>query len=252
MVNLSTLEGYGNRTLEICRYQDYCPNGLQVAGRDQIRTLVTGVTASERFLKAAISAGADAVLVHHGYFWKGEDSALVGMKYRRIRFLIQNEVALLAYHLPLDCHTEFGNNAQLAKRFGLNVTDQHAVGGVQGLLWEGELAEPESAAQFIARVSHSLQRDCLAVGRQDHDIRRVAWCSGGGQRFLNDAAGLGVDAYISGEISEQTTHEAEEQGVLYIAAGHHATERYAVQAFGAHLARQFDIIHQHIDIDNPA
>ena len=252
MVNLSTLVGYGNRTLNICSYQDYCPNGLQVSGCEEIRTLVTGVTASERFLDAAISAGADAVLVHHGYFWKGEGSALVGMKYRRIQRLIQNNVALLAYHLPLDCHAEFGNNAQLAKRFGLTVTAQHKAGGVDGLLWEGELSEPEAAAQFIARVSGSLDRDCLAVGRQDHDVQRVAWCSGGGQRFLNDAVGLGVDAYISGEISEQTTHEAEEQGILYIAAGHHATERYAVQAFGAHLARQFDIIHKHIDIENPA
>lgn len=252
MVNLSTLTDYGNRTLEICRYQDYCPNGLQVAGRDEIRTLVTGVTASERFLEAAIEAGADAVLVHHGYFWKGEDSTLVGMKYRRIQRLILSDVALLAYHLPLDCHAEFGNNAQLAKRFGLNVIGQHTAGGVDGLLWEGELPESEPASQFIARVTRSLDRDCLAVGRQDHDIRRVAWCSGGGQRFLNDAVALGVDAYISGEISEQTTHEAEEQGILYIAAGHHASERYGVQAFGAHLAKQFNIIHQHIDIDNPA
>ena len=252
MVNLLELVGYGNRTLEICRFRDYCPNGLQVAGPDEIRTLISGVTASERFLAAAIDAGADAVLVHHGYFWKGKNSALVGMKYRRIRRLIENNVALLAYHLPLDCHIEFGNNAQLAKRFGLKVIAQHPAGGVDGLLWEGELPEPESADQFIARVSGALNRDCLAVGRQDHDIRTVAWCSGGGQRFLNDAAELGVDAYISGEISEQTTHEAEEQGLMYIAAGHHASERYAVQAFGSHLANRFNITHQHIDIDNPA
>ena len=252
MVNLTHLADYGNRTLEIVSYQDYCPNGLQVAGRDEIHTLVTGVTASQRFLEAAINAGADAVLVHHGYFWKGEESALVGMKFRRIQQLIKNDVALLAYHLPLDCHSEFGNNAQLGKRFGLNKIGQHNAGGVDGLLWEGELSAPESAKQFIARVSRALDRDCLAVGRQDHDIRRVAWCSGGGQRFLNDAVELGVDAYISGEISEQTTHEAQEQGVLYIAAGHHATERYAVQAFGEHLAEHFGIVHQHIDIDNPA
>jgi len=252
MENLSTLVEYGNRTLEIDRYRDYCPNGLQVAGREEIGLLVTGVTASERFLEAAIDAGADAVLVHHGYFWRGEPSALTGMKYQRIKRLIKNDVALLAYHLPLDCHAEFGNNAQLGVRFGLNVTARHTAGDVEGLLWEGELPEPESAARFSQRVSQALGRECLAVGRQDHDVRRVAWCSGGGQRFVNEAAELGVDAFISGEISEQTTHEADEQGVLYLAAGHHATERYGVQAYGAHLASTFEIDHKHIEIENPA
>ncbi len=252
MDSLNKLIDYGNRTLEVGSYRDYCPNGLQIAGRDDIQTLVTGVTASARFLDAAIEAGADAVLVHHGYFWKGESSAIVGMKYQRIRRLIQNNIGLLAYHLPLDCHPEFGNNAQLAKRFGLNVIAQHSAGEVDGLLWEGELPDSESGAQFIARISGALDRKCLVVGHQEREIKRVAWCSGGGQRFLNNAVALGVDAYISGEISEQTTHEAQEQGVLYIAAGHHASERYGVQAFGAHLASRFDINHKHIDIDNPA
>jgi len=252
MENLNTLVEYGNRTLDIGSFRDYCPNGLQVAGRQSIHRLVTGVTASERFLDAAILADADAVLVHHGYFWSGEPMALVGMKYRRVQRLIQNNVALIAYHLPLDCHVEYGNNAQLAKLFNINVTAQHTVGDVKGLLWVGELAKAESAILFEQRISTALDRPCLAVGRQDHDIKRIAWCSGGGQRFLNDAAALGVDAYISGEISEQTTHEAEEQGLLYIAAGHHATERYGVQAFGAHLANRFNLEHRHIDIDNPA
>lgn len=252
MEQLSTLVDYSNRTLELTLFQDYCPNGLQVAGREDIHTLITGVTASEKFLDAAIEAGADAVLVHHGYFWKGESGALVGMKYRRIKRLIDQNIALLAYHLPLDCHLEFGNNAQLAKRLQLHVTAQHATGGVPGLLWQGELATPLSAGDLAHFISDNLQRPCLTVGRKDHQIRTMAWCSGGGQRFVNEAAALGVDAYMSGEISEQTTHEAEEQGLLYIAAGHHATERYGVQAFGQHLASRFDIKHQHIDIDNPA
>lgn len=252
MEQLSHLVNYGNRTLELALFKDYCPNGLQVAGREHIGTLITGVTASEKFLKAAVEAGADAVLVHHGYFWKGESSALVGMKYRRIKQLIDNDIALLAYHLPLDCHKEFGNNAQLALRLQLTVTAQHAIDGVPNLLWQGELSAPVSASQFVQQVSSQLDRTCLAVGKQDHEIRTVAWCSGGGQRFINEAAVLGVDAYISGEISEQTTHEAQEQGLLYIAAGHHATERYGVQAYGAHLANRFDIEHKHIDIDNPA
>jgi len=252
MEKLSHLVDYSNRTLELTHYQDYCPNGLQVAGREQVGVLVTGVTASESLLNSAMQNKADAILVHHGYFWKGEPAELVGMKYRRIKRLIDNDIALLAYHLPLDCHREFGNNAQLAVRFGINITAQHAAGGVPNLLWQGELDAPMPASAFIQHISASLNRPCLPVGRQDHDIRTVAWCSGGGQRFLNDAAALGVDAYISGEISEQTTHEAREQGLLYIAAGHHATERYGVEAFGAHLASQFDIQHKHIDIDNPA
>jgi len=252
MEKLSHLVDYSNRTLELTHYQDYCPNGLQVAGREQVGVLVTGVTASESLLDSAMQNKADAILVHHGYFWKGEPAELVGMKYRRIKRLIDNDIALLAYHLPLDCHREFGNNAQLAVRFGINITAQHAAGGVPNLLWQGELDAPMPASAFIHHISASLNRPCLPVGRQDHDIRTVAWCSGGGQRFLNDAAALGVDAYISGEISEQTTHEAREQGLLYIAAGHHATERYGVEAFGAHLASQFDIQHKHIDIDNPA
>jgi len=252
MEKLSTLVEYGNRTLEVDRFRDYCPNGLQVDGQEQVARLVTGVTASARFLDAAIAAGADAVLVHHGYFWRGEPASLVGMKYQRIRRLIENDVALLAYHLPLDCHQRFGNNAQLALRFDLTVTERHAAGDVDDLLWVGELATAEPAEAFQRRISTALARNCLAVGQTDREIRRVAWCSGGGQRFVSQAAALGVDAYISGEISEQTTHEAEEQGVLYIAAGHHATERYGVQAFGAHLANEFDIEHQHIDIENPA
>jgi len=252
MEKLTTLVEYGNRCLEVGRYQDYCPNGLQVQGKDSVAKLVTGVTASERFLEAAIDANADVVLVHHGYFWTGEPAPIVGMKYRRLHRLLKHNVALLAYHLPLDCHVQFGNNAQLAQRFGISVTAQHTAGGVEQLVWEGCLAKPEPANTFADRISKALSRQCLVVGSQDHDVKRVAWCSGGGQRFVNLAAELGVDAFISGEISEQTTHEAREQGLIYIAAGHHATERYGVQAFGAHLAQQFDIEHQHIDIDNPA
>ncbi len=252
MESLTNLVAYGNRTLEVARYKDYCPNGLQVAGRESVHKVVSGVTASASFLDAALQAEADAVLVHHGYFWKGEDPALVGMKYQRLQRLIKHDVALLAYHLPLDCHAEFGNNAQLAKRFGLQVTATHTAGDVEGLLWEGQLASPVSAAEFVDRINASLGRTCVAVGRQSHDIQRVAWCSGGGQRFVNDAARLDVDAYLSGEISEQTTHEAQEQDLLYVAMGHHASERYGVRAYGEHLASVFGIKHEHINIENPA
>lgn len=243
---------YINRTLEVERIDDYCPNGLQVAGREQISHLVTGVTASARFLQAAIDAGADAVLVHHGYFWKGESPVLTGMKLARIRTLLDANVSLLAYHLPLDVHPVLGNNAQLADKLGLVVAGSVAAGGTNGLLFHGQTKRPMACSTFIDHVAQVLGRDVTAVGRSERVIHRVAWCSGGAQRFVLPAAELGVDAFISGEISEQTTHEARENNVLYIAGGHHATERYGIQALGENLSQQLQLTHQFIDVDNPA
>ncbi len=243
---------YINRTLDIGSITDYCPNGLQVAGREEINHIVSGVTASSRFLKAAIDANADAVLVHHGYFWSGESPVLTGMKLKRIRTLLNNNVSLLAYHLPLDVHPELGNNAQLAKRFGFEVEGRVAASGTEGLLFHGRLPRPMANTDFIRHIAGVLGRGVTAVGRSDRPIERVAWCSGGAQRFLPQAVELGVDAYISGEISEQTTHEARENQVLFIAGGHHATERFGVQALGENLSEQLQLTHQFIDVDNPA
>jgi len=246
------LADYINRTLDADNIKDYCPNGLQVAGREKITHIVSGVTASERFLKAAISANADAVLVHHGYFWQGESPVLTGMKLQRIRLLLEADVSLFAYHLPLDVHPSLGNNAQLARVFNLTVDARVAAGGTDGLLFHGHLDKSQNCDEFINTIAVSLGRDVTAVGRSDRVIERVAWCSGGAQRFLSQAADLGVDAFISGEISEQTTHEARENGILYIAGGHHATERYGIQALGAFLSEQLQLTHQFIDVDNPA
>lgn len=243
---------YINRTLDAGSIKDYCPNGLQVAGREQINHVVSGVTASKRFLEAAIEASADAVLVHHGYFWTGESPVLTGMKLARIRALLEANISLLAYHLPLDIHPTLGNNAQLAKLLDFQVEGRVAAGGTDGLLFHGTASRSYANGAFIEGVSACLGRSVVAVGRSERRIERVAWCSGGAQRFLNQAAELGVDAFISGEISEQTTHEARETGVLYIAAGHHATERYGVQALGENLSRQLQLTHQFIDVDNPA
>ena len=243
---------YLNRTLDVESIKDYCPNGLQVEGRAQIKHVVSGVTASSRFLEAAIEAGADAVLVHHGYFWSGESQVLTGMKLNRIRLLLEANVSLLAYHLPLDVHPSLGNNAQLAKLLGATVEGRVAAGGTDGLLFSGRLKKPMPNADFIEYIARQLGRKVTAVGRSDRSIERVAWCSGGAQRFLEQASKLGVDAYISGEISEQTTHEARENGVLYIAGGHHATERLGVQALGIKLSEQLQLTHQFIDVDNPA
>lgn len=231
-------------------FKDYTCNGLQVEGKAQIKTLVTGVTASQALIDAAIEKQADAILVHHGYFWKNEPDALVGMKYQRIKALIQNDINLLAYHLPLDAHAEVGNNVQLGQKLGLqNIEVSPAA--KQDLLWTGETAQPMGVAEFAALIEHSLDRTPLTIAAGNHTIQSVAWCTGGAQDYIDLAAELGVDAFISGEASERTYHSAIEQGVHYFGAGHHATERDGVQALGAHLQKKFNLNWVHIDIDNP-
>jgi dinuclear metal center YbgI/SA1388 family protein len=242
------LELYLNNLLEIGRFRDYCPNGLQVEGARRIRKLATSVTASLASLEAAVEWGADAVLVHHGYFWKNEAPQITGRKYQRLRTLIANDLSLFAYHLPLDSHPEFGNNAQIGARLGLIADGRF---GDQDLGWIAPLPMPLSLEHFTASVENALGRKPLVLGDADRELRRVAWCTGGAQGYFDDAIAAGADVYLSGEVSEQTMHIAMESGVAYLAAGHHATERYGVQAVGAHLSEQFDIEHLFIDIDNP-
>lgn len=247
-MQLSELNNYIGRLLEISRFRDYCPNGVQVEGRSEIRRIATGVTASLRLLEAATAWGADAILVHHGYFWRNEDATIVGIKKRRIAHLLQHDVSLLAYHLPLDAHAELGNNAQLALRLGM-LPQGHF--GEQDIAWHGELRQPQTLGQFAAHITHALQRTPLVIGNGERQLHRIAWCSGGAQGYFEQAVALGVDAFITGEISEQNVHVAEETGIAFIAAGHHATERYGVQALGEHLAQQFEIEHRFFDMDNP-
>lgn len=233
-------------------FADYCPNGLQVQGAETIKKLVVGVTASQLLIDRAIAVGADALLVHHGYFWKGENPCITGMKQRRIRALLDNNINLLAYHLPLDAHADFGNNAQLARRLGLicsgglEPANPRSVGNI------GRLAEPMRAKDFCAHVAAVLGREPVLIEAGDHKIATIGWCTGGAQGYIEQASAMGVDAYLSGEISEPTVHSARELGVHYIAAGHHATERYGVQALGEYLAQVFDLEYQFIDCDCPA
>ena len=242
------LELYLNDLLQIGRFKDYSPNGLQVEGRRRIEKIATGVTASFAFLQAATEWGADAVLVHHGYFWRNEAPQITGRKYRRLKQLIDNEISLFAYHLPLDDHPEFGNNAQLGARLGL-IGDTRF--GADALGWMTTLPMPVSLAHFAAQVEHTLGRAPLLLGDAESELRRIAWCTGGAQSYFEAAIDAGADVYLTGEISEQITHIAAESGVAFLAAGHHATERYGVQALGAHLSERFDIEHLFIDIDNP-
>ena len=242
------LELYLNNLLEIGRFRDYCPNGLQVEGSRRVQKIATGVTASLAFLEAAVEWGADAVLVHHGYFWKNEAPQITGRKYQRLRTLIANDLNLFAYHLPLDSHPELGNNAQIGARLGLIADGRF---GDQDLGWIAPLPMPLSLEHFTASVENALGRKPLVLGDADRELRRVAWCTGGAQGFFDDAIVAGADVYLSGEVSEQTMHIAAESGVAYLSAGHHATERFGVQAVGSHLSERFDIEHLFIDIDNP-
>ncbi|WBE25089.1 Nif3-like dinuclear metal center hexameric protein [Denitrificimonas caeni] len=243
---IQTLENF----LNVSAISDYCPNGLQVEGKAQIKRIVSGVTASQALIDAAIELEADAILVHHGYFWKGEDQRVIGMKQRRIKALLANDINLLAYHLPLDVHPEVGNNVQLAQRLGLTVTGPLEPDNPRNVGLLGELAVPLSAAEFAARIESALDRAPLVIDHQ-RPIQRVAWCTGAAQGYIEHAIAAGADAFITGEVSERTFHEAQENNISFFAAGHHATERYGVQALGAWLAERFGIEHQYVECDNP-
>ncbi len=230
------------------KFRDYCPNGLQVEGRSEISRIVAGVTASQALLDAAVERHADAILVHHGYFWKGEDGRVTGIRRKRLATLLAHDISLLAYHLPLDAHPELGNNAQLASRLGWIPEGRF---GEQDIAWLGTLLEACNLTALAGKVARLLGREPMVIGEGSRPIRRIAWCSGGAQGYFEQAIALGVDAFMSGEISEQTVHLARESGVAYIAAGHHATERYGVEALAEHLAQRFGIRCEFVDLDNP-
>ena len=248
MTDVETLARYCDDLLAADGVADYCPNGLQVCGPRPVRRLVSGVTASQALVDAAIEADADAILVHHGYFWKGEDPRLVGVKGRRIGSLMRAGVSLLAYHLPLDIHPELGNNRCLGDVLGIT---EARPASADGLLWRGRLASPRPAVELAREVGRRLDRTPLPIRVVDRPVQEIAWCTGAAQRYLADAMALGADLFISGEVSEQTWHEAHELGIDYLAAGHHATERYGVQALASHLAQHFELEHRFIDVPNP-
>lgn len=253
LIKIETLVNYCDTLLNAPAFKDYAPNGLQVQGKADIQVLVSGVTACQALIDKAIELNADALLVHHGYFWKNEPAPIVGMKGERITKLIKHDMNLVAYHLPLDAHTKLGNNAQLGKLLGVTDVSVIGQGGAEGLLFTGKLPKPVTAQVFADTLNQVLNRAPTVITPSDnHTIERIAWCSGGAQGFFDQAVTVGVDAYISGEISEPNAHIARESNVAYFAIGHHASERYGVAALGAHLAEHFGLIHHFIDIDNPA
>ncbi|MDD5174925.1 MAG: Nif3-like dinuclear metal center hexameric protein [Sterolibacterium sp.] len=241
------LARYLDECLEAARFRDYCPNGLQVEGRAEVRRMICGVTANQALLDAAVTQGADAVLVHHGWFWKSEDSRITGFRKRRMATLLAHDISLFAYHLPLDAHPDLGNNAQWAKRLGWRIESRF---GEQELGFLGGCSAA-TAGQLARELEQALGRLPQLVGDADRPLKRIAWCSGGGQGYFEQAIAAGADCFISGEISEQTVHLARETGIPFIAAGHHASERFGVQAVGAHLQEKFGLICTYVEIDNP-
>ena len=239
-----------NNLLKPDTIKDFCPNGLQVEGKNEIRTIVTGVTASQALIDAAIEKNADAILVHHGYFWKGESQPITGMKKRRVAALLANDINLFAYHLPLDIHPEMGNNAQLAQLLDIEIE-----AGLEpvnnSVAMKGRLKTPLTGSEFADKINQVLNRAPLTSLVRTGKIETIALCTGGGQGYIDLAAEQGLDAYLTGEASEQTIHSSREQNIYFFAAGHHATERYGIKALGELLAEQYGFDVTFIDIDNP-
>ncbi len=251
MVKRSKLVQFCNDLLQIHEVNDYCPNGLQVEGRKQIKKIVTGVTASLSLIEQAIAQQADAILVHHGFFWKNEPAELTGLKYQRVRLLIEHKINLLAYHLPLDMHVELGNNIQMAHQLGIQNPRCIQGGKAKGLFWFGRFEAEKTIAELEQLIDERFKRKPLVIAGHNKAIKKIAWCSGAAQDLMRYAIDRGMDAFISGEVSEHSYYTAMESGMVYFAAGHHATERYGVQALGERLKNEFDLSHVFIDIPNP-
>lgn len=244
MVNNIVLEKYLSEYLSASSFSDYCPNGLQIEGRPDISKIVTGVSANQDLIERAIDEQADALLVHHGFFWKNESAVITGIKKNRIKALLDNHINLFAYHLPLDAHPVIGNNIQLALRF--NIQNPQPIG--ETLVWQGEV--DASLHEVVQSVINVTSRAPLAFGNKDKKIKKITWCSGGAQSYIEHAINIGADCFITGEVSEQIPAICKENDIAFISAGHHATERYGVQALGQHISQKFELDCQYVDIDN--
>ncbi|MDX3773020.1 Nif3-like dinuclear metal center hexameric protein [Chromatiaceae bacterium AAb-1] len=252
MIDRDQLVQFLNSELQADKIRDYCPNGLQVEGKAVIRRVITGVTASQALVDAAIASKADAVLVHHGYFWKNEPAQITGIRKKRLQALLTHDINLIAYHLPLDVHPVLGNNAQLGKLLGVENITAVMSADPSGVVMQGRFATPRSLPAIGQLLERQLSRQILVHDAGIGDITTVAWCTGGGQGYIEQAADAGAQLFITGEVSEKTIHLSRERGIHFIAAGHHATERYGIKALGEFLQQQLQLDVQFIDIDNPA
>lgn len=250
MMDIKDLGTYLDKLLKTNLFSDYCPNGLQVSGKSSIVTVVTGVTACQALINEAVRLKADAILVHHGFFWKGENPCIIGIKRNRIATLLKHEINLLAYHLPLDAHPEFGNNIQLAEKLGI-MPDPRSTENPTNLCWFGNRAVPLSGEELSKLITEKLARAPLHIPGKSPEIKKIAWCTGAAQDAIEQAILWEADAFITGEVSERTVHIARENGLHFYAAGHHATECFGIQALGEHLSKTFGIKTIFINIENP-
>ena len=234
------------------RFKDFGPNGLQVEGKPEVQKIVSGVTASLALIEAAIAANADALFVHHGLFWRGQSGTVTGWMKQRLALLLQHDINLYAYHLPLDAHPELGNNAQLGLQLGLTATSRFGDQNLGFLGARGDGGSFTDASNLAEHVKNALNRPVAHIYCSQTAIKNIAWCTGGAQDYFEAAIAAGADAFITGEISEPQAHYAREMKVTYIACGHHASERYGAPAVAAHVAAQHGLAHAFIDIDNPA
>ncbi len=244
MVNQEILAGYCQQYLRVDKFDDYCPNGLQIQGKPDIKKIISGVSANQDLIDAAIDEKADALFVHHGFFWKNEASEIIGIKKNRIKALLDNDINLYTYHLPLDAHTTVGNNIQLAQR--LNIKNPEPIGDT--LVWQGEIET--TLSKLSNTIEQALNRVPLVFGDDDKSLKRIAWCTGGAQSYIEHAININADCFITGEVSEQIPAIAFENNIAFVSAGHHATERYGVQALCQHLSQKFNLKCQFIDINN--
>ncbi|MCH9745569.1 MAG: Nif3-like dinuclear metal center hexameric protein [Proteobacteria bacterium] len=244
MVNNTILEKYLSEYLNVSKFSDYCPNGLQVEGKSDICKIISGVSANQDLIDQAIEEQADALLVHHGFFWKNESTVITGIKKNRIKALLDNHINLFAYHLPLDAHPVIGNNIQLALRF--NIQNPQPIG--ETLVWQGEV--DASLHEVVQSVMNVTSRAPLVFGNKDKKIKKITWCSGGAQSYIEHAINIRANCFITGEVSEQIPAICKENDIAFISAGHHATERYGVQALGQHISQKFELDCQYVDIDN--
>ncbi len=249
-VSLNELTNYLDDLLQVAQFKDYCPNGLQVQGRPEIKKIISGVSANQELIEQACLAKADCLLVHHGFFWRGESPCITGVRYNRLKTLLKHDISLLAYHIPLDAHIELGNNVQLGQLLNFRYQKNFAIADYTHLGFLGELAQPLPTAQLADHIAEKLGQAPFVVGDGARVIKTIAWCTGAAQDALEAAAAQGVDAFLTGEVSERTVAMARELNVVFLAAGHHATERYGIQALGEHVADKFSVAHAFVDIAN--
>ena len=237
---------FADELLDVSSYPDYGPMGLQVQGADEVKKIACGVSASRELFERAAEADAQLVLVHHGLFWE-KDTRVIGPVMReRLRVLFDADISLAAYHLALDAHPEIGNNANLAKKLGVEPMNRFTEWG-----FGGPLAEPVSIADFSASVQEVVGRMPLVFSYGPEQVKTLAVITGGAGRYVTDAVSEGYDCFLTGEADEPTKHTAKEAGIHFVAAGHYATERLGVQALAARLADRFGIAWEFVDFPNP-